>query len=182
MINIMKLAGLTVVVTMVSACAGQLYTHTNKHSACVRDRHGSCTDTYRGVLVRPLVKRTETYLQDRILNAKGEVTHFAGASGAQKCLPNKVTEEKMIPDPDREYVVEYDSAFFETTTFNVKLTAAGTLIEVGTSSTPGGKALVESLGGLVTTVTSLTESDDAETIQAAAALLAPLCSHGKIHV
>jgi len=165
---------------LLSGCAGNLYTHTIKDSACVVES-GKCSGKYNGVLFRPLIKHSETYMQDRILNAKGEVTHFAGASGDKECVPTSVTEEKLIPDPDPDnlHVVEYDSAFFETSTFSVKLSAQGTLSEVGTSSTPGGKSLVESFTGLATTIKTLNHG-----VATSSFLGDPsnklLCSHGKV--
>ena len=163
---------------ILSGCAGNLYTHTTKDSACVKDS-GSCSGTYKGVFYRPLIKHSETYMQDRILNSKGEVTHFAGGAGDKACVPTAVTEEKLIPDPDKEYVVQYDPAFFETSTFTVKLSAQGTLSEVGTSSTPGGKSLVDSFTGLATTIKTLNHGVVSSSFVGDPAGK-PLCSHGKV--
>ncbi len=163
---------------ILSGCAGNLYTHTAKDSACIK-KNQKCTGTYNGIFYRPLIKHTETYMQDRILNSKGEVTHFAGGAGNKACVPTAVTEEKLIPDPDNQFVVQYDPAFFETSTFTVKLSAQGTLTEVGTSSTPGGKSLVDSFTGLATTIKTLNHGvatssfvgDPSDKL---------LCSHGKV--
>lgn len=163
---------------ILSGCAGNLYTHTKKDSACVKDNQ-ECKGTYNGVLYRPLVKYKETYTQDRILNLKGEVTHFLSGAGDKACVPITVTEEKLIPDPDNQYVVQYDPAFFETSTFTVKLSAQGTLSEVGTSSTPGGKSLVDSLTGLATTIKTLNHGV-AMTSDNEGKGNSPLCSHGKV--
>lgn len=170
---------ITIFCAMLSGCAGSLYTHTNVSSACI-NQNGKCTGVYEGVLYRPLIKYTETYLQDRILNSEGDITHFANAKNSEKsCIPTRVEEEKLIPDPDNQYLVQYDPAFFETSTFTVKLSPQGTLSEVGTTSTPGGKSLVESFTGLATTIKMLNHGpekpqslDDVEN--------RPFCSHGRI--
>jgi len=163
-----------------SGCAGNLYTYSNKDAACVKEDE-KCAGKYKGVLYRPLIKHEETYIQDRILNAKGEVTHFSGAEGKKECVPTEVTEERLIPDPDNEYVVQYDSAFFETSTFSVKLSPLGTLNQVGTSSTPGGKALIESFIGLAATIKTLNHGVTSSSYIGDHSNKL-LCSHGKISI
>jgi len=120
-------------------------------------------------------------VQDRILNSKGEITHFASATGDKACIPTRVTEEKLIPDPNNQYLVQYDPAFFETSTFSVKLSPQGTLSEVGTTSTPGGKSLVESFTGLATTVKMLNHGPEKSQLVEDFENK-PLCSHGRISV
>ncbi|MDO6447263.1 hypothetical protein Q4493_15950 [Colwellia sp. 1_MG-2023] len=172
------LTSIAVVTGLLSGCAGNLYTHTSKSSTCVED-DGKCTGVYKGITYRPLLKYTETYTQDRVLDSKGVVTHFAGADGDKACVPTVVTEEKLIPDPDNEYMIQYDPAFFETSTFTVKLSPLGTLSEVGTSSTPGGKALVESFTGLATTIKTLNHGPVSSSfVDDSSNKL--LCSHGKV--
>jgi hypothetical protein len=163
-------------------CSGTLYTYINKDDACVK-ANGVCTNKYEGILYRPLVLQEDTYIQDKILNSKGEVTHFAGGDGEKKCIPTRVKEQKLVPDLTREYIVQYDSAFFETSEFSIDLNANGTLSKVGTTSTPGGKALVESLTSLATSARTFTHAYQPADLDAVAGVsAAPFCSHGKITI
>jgi len=159
-----------------SACAGKLYTHTDIKKQC----GASCNGSYEGVFVRPLVPYRITFDQDRILDGEGKLTHFSGGSEGKNCEPIRYTEIKLIPDPLNQNLVQYDSAIFESSTFSVKLTEAGTLSEVGTSSTPGGKALSESLIGLATTIKILNHGHDAtKSGNKLKPLPIPSCSHGR---
>jgi len=152
--NMIKLYALVVMMSLLSACSGNLYTYKNPQNACVM-KDDTCSGKYEGILYRPLIKDDQTFLRDRILDAKGVLTHYVGADDGKACFPIMVTETKLIPDPDNEYLVQYDSAFFEESKFSVKLTPQGTLSEIGSSSTPGGKALVDSFVGIATTVKTL---------------------------
>ncbi|MCW8877947.1 MAG: hypothetical protein OQK04_14910 [Kangiellaceae bacterium] len=147
-------------------------------TACVEENE-KCNGTYNVILYWPLIKHSETFVQDRILNAKGEVTHFASREGDKGCISNSVTEEKLIPDPDTLYGVQYAPAFSETSTFTVKLSALGTLSEAGTTSTPGGKSLVESFTRLATTI-KIPNHVPVETSSVGDSKSKPMCSHGKI--
>ena len=75
--------------------------------------------------------------------------------------------------------MQYDPAFFETSTFTVKLSAQGTLSEVGTSSTSEGKPLFDSLTGLTITLRTLNHGVATSSF-AGDPSNKPLCSHGKV--
>ncbi|MEN7344288.1 MAG: hypothetical protein AAAFM81_15155 [Pseudomonadota bacterium] len=160
-----------------SGCAGQLYTHTNPNTAC---KDGDCKGTYPGVLFHPLTVKKSVYLQDRILNSKGELTHWITGPDGKKCLPTVVEESKLVADTTQQWLVRYDAAFFESSTFNVELKPDGTLSKVGASSTPGGKALVDSLVSLATTVKTLNHGQVEAFVEQDPATADPLCSHGKL--
>jgi len=168
--------------TNLYGCSGTLYTYSKIDDACV-SVNDKCSNKYEGVRYRPLVLQTDTYIQDRILNSKGEVTHFAGGTGNKKCVPTKVEEQKLAPDLNNEFIIQYDSAFFETSKFSVELNADGTLSKVGTSSTPGGKALVESITGFATSARTFTHAyQPADFDEGLGTTPAPFCSHGKITI
>jgi len=178
--NFIKKLSLVPVALMLNGCSGSLYTYTNAEDACIKE-NGICTK-YEGVLYRPLELRVDKYIQDKILNAEGEVTHFAGGVGDKSCEPTEVTEEKLAPSLTKEYLIQYDSAFFETSEFSVDLSANGTLSKVGTSSTPGGKSLIESFTGLATSARTFTHGYKSEKLINDGKTVAPLCSHGRISI
>ena len=163
-----------------TGCAGQLYTYDDPDRAC---KGGDCAGEYPGILVYPLVESVDYYIQDKILAAKGELTHWVNGPAGKACTPTLAEERKLVPDVSTQKLIAYDSAFFETSSFSVDLNANGTLSKVGTSSTPGGKSLVDSLVSIATTVKTLNHGEQ----EAAIAGIVPddslpLCSHGRVWV
>ena len=155
-------------------CSGRLYT-LEEGNACVVNE-GVCT----GVAYHPLDIQEREFVRDRILDNEGKVTHHMNATGATQCNPVAMKASILAPVREAKYLW-YDSAFFETSKFNVTLFQNGALNSVGTESTPGGKALVESLEILAGVVTGV--EDDADKQQKLGRFLkngAPWCSHGEL--
>lgn len=162
-----------------SGCSGRLYTHTNIEEGCLL-KDGVCKETYKGVLYHPLTPQTRKFVRDRILDNEGNVTHHMHGGAATKCDPVAMVATVLAPD-QRTHLLQYDSAFFETSKFTVAMFQNGALSSVGTESTPGGKALVESLeilSGFVTGVEG--DAAEQELMDDQFVTGAPWCSHGEL--
>ena len=163
---------------LLSSCAGKIKTYSSPKVSC--DRQGDNCH-YEGVFYRPLVQRDRVFVHDRILAAKETLTHHMLGKDGERCTPVKVTVTELVPSK-QEFLINYDPAFFEGSTFSVDLNANGTLSKVGSSSTPGGKALVESLVSLATTREALLQGamPEMEMNGGFDRSNDPFCSHGEL--
>ncbi len=174
-----KVIATLAVALILSGCSGTLRTYTNPTTICPES---STNCHFEGVLYRPLIKSEKHYVRDRILDLKGNVTHHLTGEDGKRCTPIEVTEIILIPDPNNEYLISYDAAFFETAKFSVDLNPNGTLSKVGMESTPGGKSLAESLVTLATTAKALSHGEVAPAFDATDTDTSsdPFCSHGEL--
>lgn len=179
-----KLASITAIAaaTVLTGCAGQLYIHTDKSTACVIV-DGECTK-YKGVPFYPLKEVKQHYLYDRVLDAKGNIVrHFGHPETDKQCTAFIREESAMVPDYEKTYVAEYVPEWFETVAFTVSLSDKGTLSSIGANSTPGGKALADTLIATTTKVRELSHGFKAANfVPDVTQISTPLCSAGKIPV
>ena len=161
-------------------CSGKLYTHTKLANVCDKEEY---KERYSGVIYYPRIAVEDKYIQDKILNSKGELTHFMNGPDGKSCAPTGIIEKKIAPDMCNPRLLQYDTAIFESSTFSVELNADGTLSKVGTSSTSGGKSLVDSIVSIATTVKLLNHGHKQQAVVGVTQDKSlPLCSHGKISV
>lgn len=166
-------------ILFVTGCTGKFYTVTDIEEACEKRNKAENCIKYNGVFVRPLKPVTERIIRDRILDDKGNVTHFINGKGQKECLPLEVEVTKLVADTTNNQIVHYEPGIFETSSFSLELNSDGTIKSVGTSSTHGGKALVESLVALKTTFDPKKVNSD-KNGQEEKSVNAPYCSHGEL--
>ena len=84
-----------------------------------------------------------------------------------------------MADISQQQIVQYSPGLFESSSFSLTLNSNGTIKSVGTTSTHGGKALVESLVALNNTFdpndTGSESNDTGDALNNA-----PHCSHGEL--
>ena len=141
----MKLIGCALLaLPLLSACTGKIVT--------TRIDGLSVGESVDGVVYYGYKMVEKKSLRDRIRQEKtGEITHsmYEPVNSDKYCEPQVEVEMVAVADYSQPFVVDYKPAFFETRKFSVTLDK-GMLSAVNSESTPGPKAAVESLQGLLT--------------------------------
>lgn len=125
-----------------TACSGRIYTVQNPTFV---------NGQTEGVLFYGYKVREKKVLLDRIRHPKtGNISHssYVPPRSPEYCRPRIKVVKEVVADFDTLYAIKYDPQLFETSKFSVELDK-GMLKSVNSESTPGPKAAVETLQGLV---------------------------------